>query len=533
MASLRNNHVVACALLALATCALAPSLRADPPPTDSPAIGGSFFESQIDPNAESNFSLAQFRLWIPESKTPVKGVLAVLPGSDSDGLPLASDPHWQAIAAKWKYALLAITFTTSSSAPPYYRAECGSGQALLSALDQIAVESGHSEIAVVPVAILGHSQGGQLAVHFACWQPSRVTVFAAIKGGYYQVTPTDAAKAVPGLLITASKDAEFRQKNIRALYDRNSTPNARWVFASEPGAGHELGRSLQLVIPFFDAVINGNLEPYSADLETLNVSPAASTGESGHPWLPNRDVAQIWTRFVNGAIPESKPDLQIPRNQPPPTAQVSGSADLGSLDGLGPPASAVFHLKVLPAGPQWTSIRAFSLHSRSELSVSPSAGEWIVSVRPLLDQLPLGRISDTIYVCYLNDGHPILGATELSLTFNHTSPDITLSSPSLYFGVHSLRDEKTITITSNAGKPLKIRSLELSKGTDVELSSAQVNATSASITVALPPLPVSGNHSGIISVHLDQPMNATIIIPFIGFYRSPDPATNAPPDPPK
>jgi poly(3-hydroxybutyrate) depolymerase len=522
MASLRNSLLTACALLALTTCAIAPSLCAELPEKESPATAGSFFDVQIDPNAESNFSLAEFRLWIPELKTPVKGVLAVLSGSDADGIPLANDPHWQAIAANWNYALLSVTFTTCSSARPYYRAEYGSGQTLLSALDQIAAKSGHPEIKGAPIAILGYSQGGQFAVHLACWQPARVIAFAAIKGGYYDVTPTDAARAVPGLLITAAKDEEFRQKNIRALFDRNRTPDARWAFASEPNAGHEPGRSLQLIIPFFDAVISRDLRPCTGDLSDLRTTPAEHASEPGHPWLPNQNVAEIWTRLMTGALQHTNAELCIPRERPPLMTQTSPTShDFGILENRREPPLAIFHVKPRSDGPPWTSIRAFSPRSRCEVSVSGSGDDWIVSVRPNLDEFPLGRMGDTIQIRYSHEGRPILGGTELHVTFNHIDPAIRLSSSSFYLGVHSRECRQTLTITSAIGAPLKIQSVELLSGVAATFTIVQETTASANVVAAFLPLSESGNHSGIVAIHLAQPIPATVLIPFIGVFSAP------------
>jgi len=523
MASLKNRRLFTFVIFACALFATVTALHAELPTSDASVPTNSYYECQIDPKADSNFSLALFRVWLPESKTPVKGVLAVLPGSDGDGTPIANDSHWQAIARKWNYALLGITFTTRSSTIPYYRAESGSGLALLSALDQLSVASGHAELKGVPIAILGHSQGGQFAVHFACWKPSLVAAFATIKGGYYDVKPTDNARAVPGLLITAEEDAEFRRKNIRVLYDANSTPAARWAFASEPKAKHELGRSLQLIIPFFQAVINDHLQPYSGDLRTLTIRPVESTLESGHPWFPNRDVAEIWTRFMNGTLQDSNPDLRIAYARLPRMAHVSPSAcDFGNLEIHQDPPSSVIHVKPLPDGPAWTSIRAFSLQSRCDVSVSRSGDEWLVSVRPKLYNLPLGRINDTIHIRYLSGEHPIYGGSQLNMTLNHTSADVKLSATCFYLGVHSKQCERTITITTVDGKLLKLRSVELLMGVAAKVSIVQKTSTSAILAVVFLPLPESGEHSGIVAVHLNQPLATTIMIPFAGFYRQPD-----------
>ena len=182
-----------------------------------------------------------------------------------------------------------------------------------------------------------------------------------------------AAQAVPTLLITAKEDAEFRQKNIRALYDRMNASSARWAFASEPKAGHELGRSLQLVIPFFSDVILGNQQPYSGDLDTFAVHPAATPPEPGHPWFPSRRVAEIWSEFATDTLTEPKPDLSIPEALFPQLDQAwPRSYDFGDVESQKECPAATFHIDPIPGTTTWTSIRAYSSRSRCEVSVSNS-----------------------------------------------------------------------------------------------------------------------------------------------------------------
>lgn len=263
------------------------------------APAGSYFQCQIDPMAESNFSLALFRIWLPPvEKGPIKGVLAVLPGSDAHGTPLADDPKWQEIAAKWNYGLLAVTFTTKSGAEPYYRAERGSGAAFVAALDELAALSARPELSSAPVAILGHSQGGQFAFHFTCWRPHRTIAFATIKGGFHDARPDAAARDVPGLILAGAKDAEFRRKNLRDLFDANPWPASRWAYVEEPGAGHELGHCLDLIVPFFHTIVTSQIQPYVGRIDDFHVEPANPSLAGLSVWLPSPDVASLWVKLM-------------------------------------------------------------------------------------------------------------------------------------------------------------------------------------------------------------------------------------------
>jgi surfactin synthase thioesterase subunit len=50
----------------------------------------------------------------------------------------------------------------------YFKVSEGSGQALLSALVELATLSGHPEVADAPLAFWGISAGGQFDYEFAC-----------------------------------------------------------------------------------------------------------------------------------------------------------------------------------------------------------------------------------------------------------------------------------------------------------------------------------------------------------------------------
>jgi pimeloyl-ACP methyl ester carboxylesterase len=489
------------------------------------AADGRVFECQVDPDGTSNFSLAMFKAWVPAEPARVKGVLVVAPPSEAEGRPMADDAKWHAVASRWNYALVAVTFTSNGYGVPYYRAECGSGQALLTALDRIAVASGHEELREpLPVAILGHSQGGQFAFHFACWHPERTVAFAAIKGGYYDAKPTDAARAVPGLLITAEKDDEFRRHNLRALFEANNTPASRWAFESEPNAGHEVARSLDLILPFFDAVISRKIEPFAGNPSDGTVYPAGELLPKGCAWLPNEEVARIWSQYLKGTIP---PDEQVPgisSGMPAPIAEVTGAPDLGNLEDGQEVPTVQYQVGPVAGGPQWTAVRAYARHDRCEVSVSGSGQKWTISVRPKLSQLPLGRNSESIVIRCTDGETTVPGGAEMGLNFNHVSPDLKLSSSSIYCGVSSEACQRSLTLTARNGKKLKVSSAEVIKGFEPKFSVVQTADDSARIDVDFPVLEKSGNRSGILSVHLLKPVDSTLLIPLIGYYQqnSPD-----------
>lgn len=518
MASLKNSCRFWCILVGLAYSGIAPSLPAAPPTAESPPTAGTYSECQIDPTTDSNFSLALFRIWLPDPMIPVKGVLAVLPGSDADGTPLANDPNWQAIAKKWNYALLGITFTTRSGTEPYYRAERGSGLALLSALNQFSIESGHSELAKVPVAVLGHSQGGQFAYHFTCWAPQRTIAFATIKGGYYDVEPGDVAKAVPGLILAGEQDTAFRKENLWRIFALNRSPPGRWCYALEPGIGHSVGRSLELIVPFFNAVIQARLDPVIGDPKTIRLQRLDSTFSVYRgTWLPSSEVGNQWIAFMRGTLPVVRPLVAILSPSPTPIASISPSShDFGDLRDEQKSEAKVFDVQRPAEGSKWDAVRTYSVRSLFDVSVIEAGDQWRISVQPRLDK-PLGRLYDTVILRFSNNGTPVLGGASLNVTFRHLHDAVSLSAYSFYAGTHSEVVRKTLRLTAISGT-LRVRETRLVNGTAAILRVLRKSETSVVLEATFDPLLEKGDHSGEFAVALEEPIKTEIRIPFLGHY---------------
>lgn len=485
---------------------------------NAPASTGPYFDAQVDPAGHRNYSLALFRLWLSASDRPVKGILAVLPGSDADGTGLAEDPQWQSVAAKWNFALLGITFTTWSAETPYYQAEKGSGEALLEALNQLAVESSRPELKKVPIAMLGHSQGGQFAFHFACWRPDRVIAFAAIKGGYYDPVPTQASRGVPGLLMSGEKDSEFRPKNIRRLFEANQAPSSRWCFAQEPGVGHEVGRCPDLIVPFFNAIISKRTRPCIGDPK--DASFVSNANQAQGAWLPNEEVAKTWAEFMKGRISSESLKLQIPGTPPANVAQVSStSSQVTKIDDDEEGAPTEFHIRPVSNGLSWDSVRALSLRSRCKVSIVKRDGDFLLSVQPNVAGQPLGRLTDSVALRFSQEGSPVLGGEELNLIFMHTSKSLSLSANNFYLGTHSETCEKELRITAKEGKSINVLKTALVSGSAASLEIVQEDRSSILLKGKFQPLDHAGSHSGVFALWLKDPVEKEILIPFIGYSQ--------------
>jgi len=197
----------------------------------------------------------------------------------------------------------------------YYLADKGTGRALLEALAKLAVQSKHPELKDAPLAMWGHSAGGQFNYNFTAWAPERVIAFVAVKGGYYQGTTDSRSRSVPALFFIGEKDESFRVQNITEVFQTNRRQGAVWCLAVEPNEGHGIGKTLDLALAFFDAVVplrlpaagqrtlrNVDQAPaWLGNLSSYEIASAASYSGAANEaaWLPDEVMAQRWKDFVS------------------------------------------------------------------------------------------------------------------------------------------------------------------------------------------------------------------------------------------
>jgi hypothetical protein len=162
----------------------------------------------------------------------------------------------------------------------------------------------------------GISAGGEFNYEFACWKPERVIAFIVNKGGiYYTALADKAARVVPALFFIGGKDSQFRNDIIKGIFAVNRKFGALWALTEEPGAVHELGRTLEMSEIFFDEIIPLRLSGaksllctlpedtgFIGDLKQLSYSSYEEllVKDQLTAWLPTEKTAQAWTSIVKG-----------------------------------------------------------------------------------------------------------------------------------------------------------------------------------------------------------------------------------------
>jgi hypothetical protein len=267
-----------------------------------------------------NFNKAMFRLWYPADIKRIKGVIILVPGSNGDGRKMSEDTFWQEVAARNNMAIAACFFTDlqhdNMDIEHYINVKDGSGQALLDALSQFSVLSGHKELADAPLFLWGMSAGGEYNWEFVCWKPERIIGFVVNKGGvYYNALAPIKCRTVPGIFFTGEKDLETRSDIVKGIFSMNRRFGALWSFAQEPGVSHAIGTSAKLSAIFLNEIIplrlsegSNELKPldeskgYVGDSKTGSYLPFSERQRTTYPtsWLPTGRFAAAWLLHIQG-----------------------------------------------------------------------------------------------------------------------------------------------------------------------------------------------------------------------------------------
>jgi hypothetical protein len=286
---------------------------------NSPAPQAITADVTIPPDSVSkSYKIASFRLWYPKGVDNVRGILVLVPGSNSDGRYDVGLSEWQEFATSEKFALMGCYFTDHQVVGDevYAQANLGSGNATLGAISQFASQTGRCELENAPLLIWGFSAGGEFAYDFTCFRPDRVIAFVLNKGGYYHpIAGQNGETKVPALMFVGGLDEQWRIDNINKVFASGRTIGAPWALTVEKTQAHNVGDSVLLSLPFFHAILplrlpsgDGPLldinqsKGYIGNLDDLTISaatPVTPANLLSTDWLPDETTATLWKTVVN------------------------------------------------------------------------------------------------------------------------------------------------------------------------------------------------------------------------------------------
>jgi len=283
-------------------------LRESNAPVAESATTPVIWDYEAKPRGIAGLQTARFRVWIPDRAKPVRGMIALVPGSNQDGRGDASAGDWQALAAELGFGLVACQFDSGSQDEiGYCYAAQGSGKLLLEALQQFSKTQNRPEVAQAPLLLWGHSAGGQFNYNFACWKPERTLAFIVNEGaGGYDTPLNSQTRFIPAILFVGEKDTEERRRSITSLFLNSRSKGALWALCVEKGVGHAVGPSRRIAQQFFRSVVRLRLSgaspktPLFSDgvvaWESGSVMPASQYKGSLRDvsWLPDAETAALW-----------------------------------------------------------------------------------------------------------------------------------------------------------------------------------------------------------------------------------------------
>lgn len=275
--------------------------------------------SQKDKRAKGPADAAEFKLWLPDGVKKIRGVTY-----NPFYLDAVGQKHWQAACRLWGFGILAGN--------QFGVKKDEHGDTPLAALRQFAKQTGHPELANVPLCPLGMSAGGGMAVNFTALAPERVLAVGPV---CLEVGPrNEASFGIPILTIFGERDGKQLEKLAESLPEARKQ-GAQFATAVQWRRRHEFGQANNLLFVLFDHVqplrYPDSLDPAKGPIKlnpckleagwlgdpatwdqpepTIAAYDRYKGDKSKACWFPDSYVAHTWQAFV---IKEPQVKLKSP-----------------------------------------------------------------------------------------------------------------------------------------------------------------------------------------------------------------------------
>ncbi len=276
------------------------------------------------------FDHADYGVFIPEGVTTIRGVLIHQHGCGMEqfGLTIPFDVQYQAFARKWHLAV--VEPVLYGDCHNWRDPESGSGPALLQALNEIGLLSGHSELNTAPWLLWGHSGGGYWALAMMKNYPERILAVFSYSPAFNPQWQFPAAAAKIPLLIRHAGSNDGNQPEINCwgtalnVFNKLRKMNAPVSIAYTPGQNHNFSYVRYMAIPFYEAVLAQRLpagvfaemkdldrtKAWLGETTTFQIYKASTYMESKEAlcWLPDSATAAKWKEYVTtGSVADQTP----------------------------------------------------------------------------------------------------------------------------------------------------------------------------------------------------------------------------------
>lgn len=315
---------------------------------------GPYYEVKYEAStAEGELQMpVTYTVWLPPEVQTLRGVIVHQhgcgKGACEGGATAAYDLHWQELARRYECALLGPSYGQEEK--QNCRLWCdprnGSDKTFLRALDDLAKESKHPELATVPWCLWGHSGGGfwasiMMTLHpertVAVWCRSGTAFIPWEKGEIAKPNLTPAVYEIPVMCNPGLKERDDKRfagawNGCLEMFRAYRKAGAPIGFAPDPRTGHECGDSRYLAIPWFAACLELRLPKQNVrDLLLREITAEKKfetkfTAEQTKPggkyeglaeeviWQPSEAVATAWAQYVETGATEDTTPPPAPTN---------------------------------------------------------------------------------------------------------------------------------------------------------------------------------------------------------------------------
>ncbi len=285
-----------------------------------------YYTYQVGPE-DTSTAAASFGVYLPPGVPTYRGVLFAVAPKATDSKAFASGgPVTPSGSTVFDDEIPRIRERSLQLAEEYDLALMGAelvefsqGDDVFTALEKIAEQSGHPELAQAPLLLIGYSWGGCLAYDLSSRHYDRVVGFIAEKGNCVSGGDVGAAKLVPAYLFLGESDTPVPANHgLTRVFETNRAAGALWAVAVDPGAGHTpvdvnlVGNWMSAVLearlpaappPGSPVALNalGENSGWLGNRQTFEIAPFDQYG--GDPlqasWLPMMQTAQDWHALVS------------------------------------------------------------------------------------------------------------------------------------------------------------------------------------------------------------------------------------------
>ena len=307
-----------------------------------------------------------YTLWLPPGVKTLHGVIVHQHGCGQgacrDGATAACDLHWQAIAGKQGCALLGPSYEqfNKDDCAGWADPRNGSETRFLQALADLAKQSHHPELEMVPWALWGHSGGAGWVGRMFLLHPDRTAAVWLRSGAPIQSTEAipAAALAVPVMCNLGTQEGVTVKTNrfafmwgvVQSFFKEFRAKGGLIGVAVDPNSSHDCGNSRYLAIPWFDACLTARLPKSGFKLKPMPTDGAwlaPLLGKKAQPvaefsgdaktavWLPNERIAKAWVEYVkDGNVSDTTPPLAPTDVRVGSTGELSWEAEADLESGI-------------------------------------------------------------------------------------------------------------------------------------------------------------------------------------------------------